>query len=43
VGEPKIRFSLGTWFSCDEHKDRQEVLFFKLIVLNKRLNVVGEN
>jgi len=43
VGGPKIRFSLGAWFSCDEHKNRQEDLFFKLVVLDKRLNIAGEN
>jgi len=40
----KISFSLGDWFSCDEQKDRQEGLFFNLVVLyEKKLAAVGEN
>jgi len=39
VGGPKIRFFMGAWFSCDDHKDRQEILSFKPVVLDKRLKL----
>jgi len=44
-GRNKIRDSLGTWFSCDEQKDRQENLFFSLAYfgllanLSKKLSI----
>jgi len=39
----KSDFLWDLGFLCNEHKDRQEGLFFKLVVLDKRLNVLGKN
>jgi len=40
----KISFSLGTWFSCDEQKVRQEDLFFNLGCIGQEaIAAVGGN